>query len=263
MIDMVKEAILELKERGGSSLVAIKKYTGVNHNLDFSCGSDKVNLLKALKHGVTKGVLLQNKASYKVANNAAKPKKDMSGREWDRVARAEPASANGWQTAHKKAAKKKSSGNQAAAAEGGCKCGQGTPGHKNATAKNGCAMYGTKDQKKLQHKKKKKSSTPPHTARRSHKKKSSAQEEEAAAAAADSANDVRCQHCGITEAEDELATFVKCAVRSCKYHKCFQWEGECSGLPGENANNYCSVCEETDAYFCPSHAAPGRKCYKC
>ena len=29
-----------------------------------------------------------------------------------------------------------------------CKCGQGTPGHKNATAKNGCALYGTKDQKK-------------------------------------------------------------------------------------------------------------------
>ena len=26
-----------------------------------------------------------------------------------------------------------------------CKCGQGTPGHKNSTAKNGCAYYKTKD----------------------------------------------------------------------------------------------------------------------
>jgi hypothetical protein len=183
-LDMVKEAILELKERGGSSLAAIKKYTRVNHNLDFSSGSDKANLLKALKHGVTKGVLLQNKGSYKVAKNAAKPKKGP----------AEKTKKPG----KKGRAKKKSSGSN-----------------------------------------------------------------QAAAAAADSANDVCCQHCGITEADDELASFVKCSVRSCTYHKCFRWEGECSGPLGENASNYCSVCEEPDAYFCPSCAAPGRKCYTC
>lgn len=73
-IDMIKTAITELKERGGSSLPAIKKYLSANNEVDFTKGSDKSHLLRALKNGSEKGTLIKVKASYKVAKEAKKKK---------------------------------------------------------------------------------------------------------------------------------------------------------------------------------------------
>ena len=44
--DMIKEAITTLKERGGSSLPAIKKYLIANHGCDFTKGADKSHLVR-------------------------------------------------------------------------------------------------------------------------------------------------------------------------------------------------------------------------
>lgn len=67
MKEMVTEAIVELRERGGSSLSKIKKYCVENFDLDLSSGSDKSRLNKALSHGTSSGLYIKNKGSYKVA----------------------------------------------------------------------------------------------------------------------------------------------------------------------------------------------------
>ena len=81
-IDMVKAGIAALKERNGSSRQAIGKYITAQYKV-----GEKINfhLNKALKSGVTAGVLLQKKgtgasgsfklAEVKAAKKAAKPKK--------------------------------------------------------------------------------------------------------------------------------------------------------------------------------------------
>ncbi len=82
--DMVNTAIKTLKERGGSSLQAIKKYIAANYKVDV----DKLApfIKKYLKSAVTKGALIQTKgkgangsfklsAAKKVEKKAAKPKK--------------------------------------------------------------------------------------------------------------------------------------------------------------------------------------------
>merc|ERR1712020_831247 len=75
---MVKGAIENLKERKGSSLIAIKKYIGTNYKIDPVKMS--VFIKKALKTGVEKKTLLQVKGvgasgSFKLAKEEAKPKK--------------------------------------------------------------------------------------------------------------------------------------------------------------------------------------------
>merc|ERR1712141_535337 len=75
---MVKAAIENLKERKGSSLVAIKKYIAANYKADPVKMSAYIK--KALKSGVENKTLLQVKGvgasgSFKLAKEDAKPKK--------------------------------------------------------------------------------------------------------------------------------------------------------------------------------------------
>merc|ERR1711976_656571 len=76
---MVVAAIKALKERGGSSLPAIKKYIAANYKVDVAKLAPFIK--KALKSGVEKGTLIQTKGkgasgSFKVGEkkSAAKPK---------------------------------------------------------------------------------------------------------------------------------------------------------------------------------------------
>ena len=69
---MVAAAIKALKERGGSSLPAIKKYIAANYKVDVVKLSPFIR--KALKKGVEKKTLVQVKASYKLGKED-KPKK--------------------------------------------------------------------------------------------------------------------------------------------------------------------------------------------
>uniref|UniRef100_A0A7S2SE10 DM2 domain-containing protein n=1 Tax=Rhizochromulina marina TaxID=1034831 RepID=A0A7S2SE10_9STRA len=64
--DMIKDALVELADRGGSSLPKIKKFLTDRYSMDFDAGKDKSLVLKTLKRGVEKGVFKQNKASYSV-----------------------------------------------------------------------------------------------------------------------------------------------------------------------------------------------------
>merc|ERR1711920_345178 len=68
---MVAAAIKALKERGGSSLPAIKKYIAANYKVDVVKLSPFIR--KALKKGVEKKTLVQVKASY--LGKVEKPKK--------------------------------------------------------------------------------------------------------------------------------------------------------------------------------------------
>merc|ERR1712043_129285 len=72
---MVVAAIKALKERGGSSLPAIKKYIAANYKVDVVKLSPFIR--KALKKGVEKKTLVQVKASYKLGKEekVKKPKK--------------------------------------------------------------------------------------------------------------------------------------------------------------------------------------------
>lgn len=76
---MVDSAIKTLKERGGSSLLAIKKYLAANYKVD----ADKLApfIKKYLKSSVESGRLIQTKGkgasgSFKLSAAAAKPKKE-------------------------------------------------------------------------------------------------------------------------------------------------------------------------------------------
>merc|ERR1739848_692667 len=69
---MVVAAIKALKERGGSSLPAIKKYIAANSKVDVVKLAPFIR--KALKKGVEGGKLVQVKASYKLGKED-KPKK--------------------------------------------------------------------------------------------------------------------------------------------------------------------------------------------
>jgi hypothetical protein len=66
---MIANAIIQNKQRSGSSLVAITKYIVENYKIP----EDKLksHLRLALKRAVTEGKLRKNKASYKIANRAA------------------------------------------------------------------------------------------------------------------------------------------------------------------------------------------------
>lgn len=70
--DLVKVAIVELKERNGSSLAAIKKHiTTNNKGIEAETGfNGKVNA--ALSRGVADGALVKVKASYKLSQAAKK-----------------------------------------------------------------------------------------------------------------------------------------------------------------------------------------------
>merc|ERR1711934_712259 len=69
---MIKEAIVALKDRTGSSTIAIKKYMEANYKLSETFGTD---LSKALKRFVESGKLIKVKASYKLGSLKTAPKK--------------------------------------------------------------------------------------------------------------------------------------------------------------------------------------------
>lgn len=74
--DMITEAIINLKERNGSSRVALKKYVRANNSITVSDNMFDSLFNKALKGGVDKGVFAQPKGSSggtKLAKKEPKP----------------------------------------------------------------------------------------------------------------------------------------------------------------------------------------------
>merc|ERR1711935_825613 len=66
--ELIKAALLGLKERNGSSLAAIKKYMASN----FPAAKNDLALKNALKFGVSKGMFIKVKASFKLSPEAKK-----------------------------------------------------------------------------------------------------------------------------------------------------------------------------------------------
>lgn len=109
--DMVNAAITNLKERGGSSLQAIKKYIAGNYKVDVEKLAPFIR--RYLKAGVGNGSLVQTKGkgasgSFKLSSAAPKPKKAGTKRERKPKAAGEKpkkSAAKPRKTAEKKTAK--------------------------------------------------------------------------------------------------------------------------------------------------------------
>lgn len=71
-LTLISDAIKNLKERGGSSYPAIKKWIGSHHKLP--SGWEKTLALQ-LKKQATAGKLVRVKASYKLSDELKKPVK--------------------------------------------------------------------------------------------------------------------------------------------------------------------------------------------
>mmetsp|Transcript_17109 Transcript_17109/g.24206 ORF Transcript_17109/g.24206 Transcript_17109/m.24206 type:complete len:233 (-) Transcript_17109:1250-1948(-) len=71
MLDMVAQAIGSLGNRKGSSLQAIKKFLNEKYGIDFTNNQEKNKVSKAVKLGVSRGMFIQEKNSYKLANPQA------------------------------------------------------------------------------------------------------------------------------------------------------------------------------------------------
>lgn len=81
--DMVNAAITNLKERGGSSLQAIKKYVGATYKVDVEKLSPFIK--KYLKSAVASGALVQTKGkgasgSFKLSTSSGKSEKKAEGK---------------------------------------------------------------------------------------------------------------------------------------------------------------------------------------
>ncbi|QDZ20215.1 histone H1/5 [Chloropicon primus] len=94
--DMVKAAIVALKDRTGSSAVAIAKYLDGNYKLP---DTYKKSLSLTLKKLVESGKLVKVKASYKLGSLKTEPKK--------KVVKKKPAAKKKTTAAKKKTAPKK------------------------------------------------------------------------------------------------------------------------------------------------------------
>ena len=105
-IVMVKAAIGALKERSGSSTIAIKKYIAANYK-GVDAEKIKTHVLKALKKGVADKSLVQIKASYKLAK-VEKPKKEVKKKPAAAAAKKPAAKKTAKSPAKKTAAAKKS-----------------------------------------------------------------------------------------------------------------------------------------------------------
>ena len=90
-LDLIKAAIISLKQRGGSSLQAIKKFVAAKKGAGYVNGV----FLRALRSAVAKGALIQNKGSYKLG---AAPKKAPAKKKAAPKVRRFPCAAN-WQSA--------------------------------------------------------------------------------------------------------------------------------------------------------------------
>ena len=95
--EICKAAIMALKDRTGSSMLAITKYIAAN----YPAAKNTVAIKAALKAGVKKGTFLKVKASFKVSAEAKKPppKKKV-------VTKKKPAAKKKTATKKKPAAKK-------------------------------------------------------------------------------------------------------------------------------------------------------------
>jgi len=68
IMEMVSQAIATMGSRKGSSLQAIKKFLTERYGIDFSSNPDEKNRVsKAVKLGVSRGVFIQEKNSYRLA----------------------------------------------------------------------------------------------------------------------------------------------------------------------------------------------------
>ena len=94
--DMVNAAITNLKERGGSSLQAIKKYVGATYKVDVEKLSPFIK--KYLKSAVTSGTLVQTKGkgasgSFKLSASSGKSEKKAEGKKKKKAASPKKATA--------------------------------------------------------------------------------------------------------------------------------------------------------------------------
>jgi len=111
--DMVNSAISNLKERGGSSLQAIKKYIAGNYKVDVEKLAPFIR--RYLKAGVGNGSLVQTKGkgasgSFKLSTAAPKPKKEKAAKKGRK-----PKEAGEKKQTKKAAAKPKKAGEKKAA----------------------------------------------------------------------------------------------------------------------------------------------------
>jgi histone H1/5 len=95
--EICKAAIMALKDRTGSSMLAITKYIAAN----YPAAKNTVAIKAALKAGVKKGTFLKVKASFKVSAEAKKPPPKK------KVTKKKPAAKKKTATKKKPAAKKK------------------------------------------------------------------------------------------------------------------------------------------------------------
>lgn len=87
---MIKEAIVSLNEKGGSSPYAIAKYMEQKHNSVLPSNFRKI-LGFQLKNSVSKGKLIKIKASYKLSEAGKKREKSSSSSSTTKAARANAA----------------------------------------------------------------------------------------------------------------------------------------------------------------------------
>lgn len=95
--DMVNAAITNLKERGGSSLQAIKKYVGATYKVDVEKLSPFIK--KYLKSAVASGALVQTKGkgasgSFKLSSGSGKSEKKAEGKKKRKAASPKKATAS-------------------------------------------------------------------------------------------------------------------------------------------------------------------------
>lgn len=113
--DMVHGAIKGLKERGGSSLIAIKKYIAANYKVDVEKLAPFIK--RALKSGVSSGALVQTKGkgasgSFKLSASSLKEK---PAKKASKTPKKKPAGAAKPKKTPKKATKKPTDKKKAAA----------------------------------------------------------------------------------------------------------------------------------------------------
>ncbi|MFS8034008.1 putative linker histone H1/H5, domain H15, winged helix-like DNA-binding domain superfamily [Helianthus anomalus] len=91
---MIKEALLALNEKGGSSPHAIGKYVEDKHKAVLPANFRKTLALQ-LKNSASKGKLIKVKASYKLSDAAKKSKSPAAGKKSTTAARATATTTSG------------------------------------------------------------------------------------------------------------------------------------------------------------------------
>ncbi|KAJ0462523.1 putative linker histone H1/H5, domain H15, winged helix-like DNA-binding domain superfamily [Helianthus annuus] len=103
---MIKEALLALNEKGGSSPHAIGKYLEDKHKAVLPANFRKTLALQ-LKNSASKGKLIKVKASYKLSDATKKSKSPAAGKKSTKAARATATTTGGRKKATKATPAKK------------------------------------------------------------------------------------------------------------------------------------------------------------